>query len=111
VRSGWAQGAPDVPPLIAPLPLITPAQPPGGLGDGESALERFTRDVTADARRGRLDPLIGRDAELRRVTHILLRRTKNNPVLVGESGERRLRGGRAAAAWGRGAAPPLQRSR
>ena len=61
-------------------------QPPGGLGDGESALERFTRDVTAEARRGRLDPLIGRDAELRRVSHILLRRTKNNPVLVGESG-------------------------
>jgi ATP-dependent Clp protease ATP-binding subunit ClpB len=42
--------------------------------------------VTAEARRGRLDPLVGRDAELRRVTHILLRRTKNNPVLVGESG-------------------------
>ncbi|KAI8471940.1 MAG: P-loop containing nucleoside triphosphate hydrolase protein [Monoraphidium minutum] len=60
--------------------------PPGGLGEGESALERFTRDVTADARRARLDPLVGRDAELRRVSHILLRRTKNNPVLVGESG-------------------------
>ncbi|GBF99361.1 hypothetical protein Rsub_12165 [Raphidocelis subcapitata] len=60
--------------------------PPGGLGEGESALERFTRDVTAEARRGRLDPLVGRDPELRRVAHILLRRTKNNPVLVGESG-------------------------
>jgi len=78
------QPSPD--PLLSPLSNQTNHQPPGGLGEGESALDRFTRDVTAEARRGRLDPLIGRDAELRRVTHILLRRTKNNPVLVGESG-------------------------
>eukprot|EP00878_Enallax_costatus_P019636 GHUV01020719.1.p1 GENE.GHUV01020719.1~~GHUV01020719.1.p1 ORF type:complete len:799 (+),score=193.45 GHUV01020719.1:113-2509(+) len=53
---------------------------------GESVLDRFTNDLTAAARRGQLDPMVGRDAELRRVVHILLRRTKNNPVLVGEPG-------------------------
>lgn len=54
--------------------------------DGESVLDKFCNDLTASARRGKLDPLIGRDDELRRVVHILLRRTKNNPVLVGEPG-------------------------
>jgi len=49
-------------------------------------LDRFTNDLTLAARRGQLDPLVGRDGELRRLTHILLRRTKNNPVLVGEPG-------------------------
>jgi ATP-dependent Clp protease ATP-binding subunit ClpA len=63
-----------------------PQQPPGGLAEGESALERFTNDLTAAARRGQLDPLVGRDGELRRVCQLLLRRTKNNPVLVGEPG-------------------------
>lgn len=53
---------------------------------GESVLERFTNDLTQAARRNQLDPLVGRDSELRRITHILLRRTKNNPVLIGESG-------------------------
>jgi len=52
----------------------------------QSVLDRFTNDLTAAARRGQLDPLVGRDAELRRLCHILLRRTKNNPVLVGEPG-------------------------
>ncbi len=50
------------------------------------ALERFGRDLTAQARAGKLDPVIGRDEEIRRVMHILSRRTKNNPVLVGEPG-------------------------
>ncbi len=50
------------------------------------ALERFGRDLTALARAGKLDPVIGRDEEIRRVMHILSRRTKNNPVLVGEPG-------------------------
>jgi ATP-dependent Clp protease ATP-binding subunit ClpA len=54
--------------------------------DGESVLDKFTNDLTAAARRGQLDPLVGRDGELRRLCHILLRRTKNNPVLVGEPG-------------------------
>ena len=50
------------------------------------ALERFTRDLTAAARKGKLDPVIGRDEEIRRVIQVLSRRTKNNPVLIGEPG-------------------------
>ncbi|MEP6900631.1 MAG: ATP-dependent Clp protease ATP-binding subunit [Actinomycetota bacterium] len=49
-------------------------------------LQEFTRDLTAEAAQGKLDPLIGRDAEIERVIEILCRRTKNNPVLIGESG-------------------------
>lgn len=51
-----------------------------------SALERFCTDVTDEARRGLLDPLVGREEEVRRLIHILCRRTKNNPVLLGQSG-------------------------
>ena len=50
------------------------------------ALEKYTRDLTADARKGKLDPVIGRDEEIRRVIQVLSRRTKNNPVLIGEPG-------------------------
>jgi ATP-dependent Clp protease ATP-binding subunit ClpB len=50
------------------------------------ALERFGRDLTEAARRGKLDPVIGRDDEIRRVIQVLSRRTKNNPVLIGEPG-------------------------
>src|SRR3989449_1534989 len=50
------------------------------------ALERFTRDLTEQARKGKLDPVIGRDEEIRRVVQVLSRRTKNNPVLIGEPG-------------------------
>jgi ATP-dependent Clp protease ATP-binding subunit ClpB len=50
------------------------------------ALERYGRDLTELARRGKLDPVIGRDDEIRRVIQVLLRRTKNNPVLIGEPG-------------------------
>ncbi|HEV8149178.1 MAG TPA: ATP-dependent chaperone ClpB [Gemmatimonadales bacterium] len=50
------------------------------------ALERFTRNLTAAARSGKLDPVIGRDEEVRRVMQVLSRRTKNNPVLIGEPG-------------------------
>ncbi|UCD80185.1 MAG: ATP-dependent chaperone ClpB [Desulfobacterales bacterium] len=50
------------------------------------ALERFSRDLTDLARRGKLDPVIGRDDEIRRVVQVLSRRTKNNPVLIGEPG-------------------------
>jgi len=50
------------------------------------ALERFTRDLTELARQGKLDPVIGRDEEIRRVVQVLSRRTKNNPVLIGEPG-------------------------
>src|SRR5437764_8620306 len=50
------------------------------------ALERFGRDLTQAAREGKLDPVIGRDEEIRRVIQVLSRRTKNNPVLIGEPG-------------------------
>jgi ATP-dependent Clp protease ATP-binding subunit ClpB len=50
------------------------------------ALEKYGRDLTEDARQGKLDPVIGRDDEIRRVIQVLSRRTKNNPVLIGEPG-------------------------
>src|SRR5262249_25076259 len=50
------------------------------------ALERYGRDLTQMAREGKLDPVIGRDEEIRRVIQVLSRRTKNNPVLIGEPG-------------------------
>ncbi|AXE39722.1 ATP-dependent chaperone ClpB [Acidipropionibacterium virtanenii] len=53
---------------------------------GESALAKYSVDLTERARAGKLDPVIGRDAEIRRVVQVLARRTKNNPVLIGEPG-------------------------
>ncbi|MCR5560120.1 MAG: ATP-dependent chaperone ClpB [Schwartzia sp.] len=54
--------------------------------DGYKSLEKYGRDLTAAARAGKLDPVIGRDEEIRRTVEILSRRTKNNPVLIGEPG-------------------------
>jgi ATP-dependent Clp protease ATP-binding subunit ClpB len=54
--------------------------------EAEQPLTRFGQDLTEDARSGKLDPVIGRDEEIRRVVRILSRRTKNNPVLIGEPG-------------------------
>ena len=54
--------------------------------DAYRALQRFTRDLTEVARKGKLDPVIGRDEEIRRVMQVLSRRTKNNPVVIGEPG-------------------------
>jgi len=54
--------------------------------DKYQALEKFTRDLTAIASKGDLDPVIGRDDEIRRIIQVLSRRTKNNPVLIGEPG-------------------------
>jgi len=53
---------------------------------GYEALKKYTRDITAEARAGKLDPVIGRDEEIRRTIQVLSRRTKNNPVLIGEPG-------------------------
>src|SRR3546814_3692636 len=50
------------------------------------ALEKYGRDLTEAARQGRIDPVIGRDEEIRRVIQVLSRRSKNNPVLIGEPG-------------------------
>jgi ATP-dependent Clp protease ATP-binding subunit ClpB len=54
--------------------------------DKYQALQKYGRDLTEEARRGKLDPVIGRDAEIRRVMQVLSRRTKNNPVLIGDPG-------------------------
>jgi ATP-dependent Clp protease ATP-binding subunit ClpB len=54
--------------------------------DTFAPLEKYGRDLTEDARRGKLDPVIGRDDEIRRVIQVLSRRTKNNPVIIGEPG-------------------------
>ncbi len=54
--------------------------------DKYQALKKFTRDVTEEARKGKLDPVIGRDDEIRRIVQVLSRRTKNNPVLIGDPG-------------------------
>jgi ATP-dependent Clp protease ATP-binding subunit ClpB len=62
------------------------AQAPPPEEEQQSPLERFGRDLTAVAREGKLDPVIGRDEEIRRVIQVLSRRTKNNPVLIGEPG-------------------------
>src|SRR6188472_2030196 len=57
-----------------------------GQEDQKSALEQFGINLTDRARQGKLDPVIGRDSEIRRVSQVLTRRTKNNPVLIGEPG-------------------------
>jgi ATP-dependent Clp protease ATP-binding subunit ClpC len=58
----------------------------GQQGEVSSSLQEFTRDLTADAAMGKLDPLVGRENEIERLVEILCRRTKNNPVLIGEAG-------------------------
>jgi ATP-dependent Clp protease ATP-binding subunit ClpB len=65
---------------------VPPQQPPGEGEEEQSPLQRFGRDLTEMAEQGRLDPVIGRDEEIRRVIQVLSRRTKNNPVLIGEPG-------------------------
>ena len=59
---------------------------PNGNGKGGTALEKFGRDLTKAAKNGEIDPVIGREKEIERVIQILSRRTKNNPVLIGEPG-------------------------
>jgi ATP-dependent Clp protease ATP-binding subunit ClpC len=67
-----------------------PALPGGADAEGDSGkkqgLQEFTRDLTKDAASGKLDPLVGRENEIERLIEILCRRTKNNPVLIGEAG-------------------------
>src|SRR6516162_10048510 len=76
-----------------PVPCATPAPIRKGRKvdspNAESsfdALKKYARDMTALARDGKLDPVIGRDEEIRRTIQVLARRTKNNPVLIGEPG-------------------------
>jgi ATP-dependent Clp protease ATP-binding subunit ClpB len=81
-------------------PSATPFSRPGGLRGNQrvtdpnpedkfQALEKYGRDLTALARAGKIDPVIGRNEEIRRVMQVLTRRTKNNPVLIGEPGTAR----------------------
>jgi len=74
-------------PAVAPAPVAAPAAaaPLENLAE-TSALDQFGRDLTALARAGVLDPVIGRDADIRRLIQVLSRRSKNNPVLIGEPG-------------------------
>ncbi len=58
----------------------------GTAGDAQKALDRFTIDITEQVRSGEMDPIVGRDAEIRQVIDILLRRRQNNPILTGEAG-------------------------
>src|SRR5215208_2986449 len=66
---------------VRPNPITSPNPE-----DTVQALEKFGRDLTAEAEQGKLDPVIGRDEEIRRVIQVLSRRTKNNPVLIGDPG-------------------------
>ena len=63
-----------------------PEQGAQGSSQGGKVLEQYTRDLTRAARQNELDPVIGRDQEIQRIIQILIRRTKNNPVLIGEPG-------------------------
>jgi ATP-dependent Clp protease ATP-binding subunit ClpA len=92
-----AMSFPAAPPAPAPAPAPAPVTAPASLpdtsltlqreGDPEpGALDRYGRDLTAAARAGELDPVVGRDPEIRRLIQVLSRRSKNNPVLIGEPG-------------------------
>jgi ATP-dependent Clp protease ATP-binding subunit ClpB len=75
--------------LVAAFPQVRGGERRVTTADGEQtyqALEKYSIDLTALARAGKIDPVIGRDAEIRRVVQVLSRRTKNNPVLIGEPG-------------------------
>ncbi|QSQ15053.1 type VI secretion system ATPase TssH [Myxococcus landrumensis] len=70
----------------AEVSSATVAAPSGGGGRGEEALSRFTTSFTEKARSGKIDPIFGRDREIRQVIDVLARRRKNNPIIVGEPG-------------------------
>ncbi|WP_154796070.1 ATP-dependent chaperone ClpB [Occultella kanbiaonis] len=72
----------DALPRVRGSAKVTSADPEGTY----QALEKYGQDLTQAAREGKIDPIIGRDAEIRRVVQVLSRRTKNNPVLIGEPG-------------------------
>ena len=70
--------------LAAPSPTGAPAE--GGAGRSQTALGRFSIDMTAVAESGKMDPIVGRDDEIRQIIDILMRRRQNNPILTGEAG-------------------------
>ena len=72
---------------MSAAPVSTPDGPDTPVLEQEpSALESYGRDLTAEAESGSLDPVVGRDAEIRNLIKVLSRRSKNNPVLIGEPG-------------------------
>jgi len=72
--------------VFRPIPVATRTSGQGGKKNDTKVLDQFSRDLTDAATIGKLDPVIGREAEIQRVIQILSRRTKNNPVLIGEPG-------------------------
>lgn len=87
VLSQYMRGAEVPPPKLPPLNGIRQETKKDGKNSPETKLlDQHTRDLTAQAKAGKLDPVIGRDEEIQRVIQILSRRTKNNPALVGEPG-------------------------
>jgi ATP-dependent Clp protease ATP-binding subunit ClpA len=86
---GWVDRQPAPPLQATPAPAAAPQVPQDPaltLEREPTALDQFGRDLTAAARAGELDPVIGRDTEIRRLMQVLSRRGKNNPVLIGEPG-------------------------
>jgi len=88
LRDGFeaiTRGSPEATAAQAPVETAGEASPaaPGGRG---GALARYTVDLTASARAGKLDPVIGRDPEIRQIIDVLMRRRQNNPILTGEAG-------------------------
>ncbi|MCL2450350.1 MAG: AAA family ATPase, partial [Polyangiaceae bacterium] len=78
-------GSPEERASAAPEKSATGEAPPAVLGKQE-ALAKFSVDLTERARKGELDPIVGRDAEIRQAIHVLMRRRQNNPILTGEAG-------------------------
>ncbi|MDX2114715.1 MAG: type VI secretion system ATPase TssH [Planctomycetota bacterium] len=77
----------DAGPEPEPIPGDPAAAAPGAMGQqGEAALDKFTEDLTAKAKSGKMDPVVGRDPEIRQCIDILMRRRQNNPILTGEAG-------------------------
>ena len=79
-------GNEEAPRRIPGFPPFAPAKGRNGNDNGKSELEKYSRDLTAAAEKNELDPVIGRETEIQRIIQILIRRTKNNPVLIGEPG-------------------------
>src|SRR5262249_31173651 len=80
---------PPEPAIARPPGTDAPAARPRGEGGAYKpggALEQYTIDLTAQARGGRIDPIAGRDAEIRQIVDILMRRRQNNPILTGDAG-------------------------
>ena len=79
-------GNEEAPRRMPGFPPFAPARGRNGNEGGKSELEKYSRDLTAAAEKNELDPVIGRETEIQRIIQILIRRTKNNPVLIGEPG-------------------------